>query len=257
MKLLAKLAVVGVLAIVALAVGLHLWLDSAIERAVEELAPKMTRSTVTLTDVDTSLIFGTAQVEGLAVGNPAGFNAPNAVVVRKARVRVDWKSLRGDTLVIDEIMVDGPEITFEGLLGKNNLNALKENVEAYAGTAQAKPAEPSPSKAGERKVIVRDFRLTNAQVNLWVGGTKTATVPLPDVHLTNLGQQSGGASAKEIAASITAAVYSAIIRAVGSAGALAEKGAQALGEAGKQLSESTGKAASEALGGLKGMLGGK
>ena len=156
MKLLAKLAVVGVLAIVALAVGLHLWLDSAVERAVEELAPKMTRSTVTLTDVDTSLIFGTAQVEGLAVGNPAGFNAPNAVVVRKARVRVDWKSLRGNTLVIDEIMVDGPEITFEGLLGKNNLNALKENVEAYAGTAKAKPAEPSPSKAGERKQCAID-----------------------------------------------------------------------------------------------------
>lgn len=257
MKLLAFSAAGLVLIAVILAVGLHFWLDEAIERAVEELAPKMTSSAVTLDDVDTSLLFGTAQVEGLAVGNPAGYNAPHAVVVRKARVRLDWQSVRTDTLVIDEIVIDGPELTFEGLLGKNNLNALKDNVQAYAGAAQPNSAESSRTKTTERKVMVRNFRLTNGRVNLWVGGAKTATIPLPDIHLTDLGKQSGGTSVKELTATITAAIYGAIVRAVGNAGAVLDKGVEVLGGAGKQLSDSAEKAASQTFGGLKGILGGK
>lgn len=70
-----KFVKVGLLALVGVAlvsaVVLHLWLGTLIKTGVEQVGPTVTRTSVTLKNVDIGLLAGRAQLEGLAVGNPA------------------------------------------------------------------------------------------------------------------------------------------------------------------------------------------
>src|SRR5437773_16032 len=116
------LALIWVCMLIVLA--LHLYLGTVIKRGIEQVGPKLTRTSVTVKDVDVDVLTGRIQIHGLVVGNARGFQAPTALKVATVRVRVKLDTMLSDRVVIQEITVDRPEVSYEGLVAKSNIDTI-------------------------------------------------------------------------------------------------------------------------------------
>ncbi len=236
-----------ILLIVAL-VAVRLFLDSAVKRGVETVGPMLAKVEIKLNSVSLSLLSGSGAIKGLIVGNPEGYKTPSAISVGDASLAVQAGSIFSDKVIIRSIHVRAPEITFESELNvtHNNLNKILANLqEATGGAAPAKsgePAKPKEAKAG-KKFEVDDFLISGGKihVSLTTLKGKSVTVPLPEVHLTNLGQGPDGITAGELATRVIQAIEKEA--AAASAGAVADLGKQAT-----ELANEAGKAATDAAG---------
>jgi hypothetical protein len=260
MKTLFKIgAVVVLLIVVALAV-LSFYLDSMIKAGVEAVGPKITGTTMTLGSVSLSPLSGQARLKGLVVGNPQGFHAANSFKLTDAKVSVDLKTALSNKLVIEEILIDGPEITYEGSSSGSNISKIQENVAAFGKKAGAQgDAEPKAEKKepGQKKVQINHFIVKNARLNASTSMLKgkTVTLPMPDIHLKDIGKDSGGVTPETAASEVFAAINRSVLQSVSGAGKLLEKGAEAVGEAAKSVGSEAGKAGSKAVEGVKGLFG--
>ena len=227
-KILIGVVVVVAVLIVAAVVAVGFFLDSIVKTGVETVGPQITKVDIKLDSVRLSLLGGSAKIKGLIVGNPEGYKSPQAISVGSADVAVSPGSVLSDKVVVKSIVVESPEITFEGGPMKNNLTAIMDNVNAAAGgdkTEESKPGAEKPTK----KLQVDEFTITGAKVHI-IGGQ---TIPLPDIHLTSLGTGAEGITP----ADLTQRVLSAIV--TGTLKAVAEKG---VSEVSKQAGEAVGGA---------------
>ncbi|MGH7254857.1 MAG: hypothetical protein ACREI3_03680 [Nitrospirales bacterium] len=223
-------------------------LNSVVKAGVETYGPKITGTTVTLAAADISVLSGEGRLHGLIVGNPPGFNTDRVLALGTVRVRVDLPSVWSDTVIIEEIVLEKPEITFEGSLGGSNISQIRRNVDAFSA-AQAKPTPAGQDlPASERKVKIKYFRVHDGTIKLSATALQGqgVTVPLPDIQLKNLGEQSGGATMREVSARVFAALHVGIVSAVSRGGEFLKKGLA-------QVEEGV-KGAGKALEGLKGIL---
>jgi uncharacterized protein involved in outer membrane biogenesis len=200
----AVIAALVLLAIVAV-VGATLWLGTLVKTAIERVGSHVTGTSVKLDHVDISLLRGLVQLDRLEIGNPPGFTAPSAIKLGTARVRLDVRSVLSDTIVIDEVLVEAPDITFEGF-PRSNLSAIQENVKTAVPEGSAKPAE-SAGRLGTKKLLIKSFTLSNGRVAASVGG-QSLRLSLPNIHLADIGKETGGATPEQVAS----AVFSAITR---------------------------------------------
>jgi uncharacterized protein involved in outer membrane biogenesis len=205
MKKLAFRLLIGLVIVVILAVvAVRLSVDGAIKRGVETVGPMLAKVEIKLDSVNLSLLSGSGRVKGLVVGNPEGFKTPSAIRVDNASLSVQPGSVFSDKVVIKSISVQGPEITFETDLKANNLSKILANLQAAAGSATpakpGEPAKPKETKSG-KKLEVDDFLITGGKIHVSLTALegKSATVPLPEIHLTNLGQGPDGITAGELA----------------------------------------------------------
>lgn len=137
-------------------------------------------------------------------------------------------SLFSDKIVVQSIDVKAPEITFEGSLSGNNLSKILENIQASAA-ALTSPADGSKKSdgSGGKKIQVDDFAITGGKINLSMTmlGGKSVTVPLPDIHLKNLGTDSGGITPAELSEKVFKELVSSTTKAATDAVANLAKGA--------------------------------
>jgi hypothetical protein len=232
------LALLAVVIVVAVIVGMSL--NAIVKKAVETIGPQITKVDVKLERARISPFSGKGEIDGLVVGNPPGFKTSNAISLGSASVRVKRSTLFSDPLILHSVSVQGPEITFEGNLSGNNLSKILANLEESSTSEKS-----SPSKSG-KKIEVEDFVLQGGKINLnlTIVGSKSATVPLPDIHLTDLGRSSGGLTAAELSQKVLAAVLENTLKAVGSdLGKLGPGSAEALKDVGKGAVDEASKAA--------------
>lgn len=189
------IAVVVLIVVVVVAIGL--FLDSGIKKGVETVGPMLTKVDVKLNSVNVSLLSGSGKIKGLVVGNPEGYKTPSSIAVGTAELALKPSSLLSDKIVIHTINVQGPEITFETDFKGNNLSKILSNLEAATGGT--KTNAPAEAKAS-RKLQVDDFLISDGKIHVSVTtlGGKSATVPLPTIHLTALGQGPDGITAAEL-----------------------------------------------------------
>jgi hypothetical protein len=190
-------------------------LDGIVKRGVETFGPQITKVSVSLESVHVVLFTGSATVKGLVVGNPAGCKSPQAISVGLAEVGVNPFSILSDKIVIRTIHVVSPEITFEGGLGGNNLGKILENVNDFGKTG-GKPSTSVAASQPGKKIEVDDFFITGAKIHVHLTdlGGKEMTMPLPDIHLTDLGINDEGLTPAELTKAILKAVTSATVKAV-------------------------------------------
>jgi hypothetical protein len=254
-----KIAVRIVLGLVVLLVAallvVGLSLDGIVKRGVETFGPKLTKVDIKLHKVALSLFSGSGQIDGLVVGNPEGFKTPQAISVGSASLALSPGSLLSHKIVIKYIKVQGPEITLEAGAGGSNLKKILANLNETSGgggndaNAAAKPKEAGPGK----KLEVDDFFLSGAKLHLSLTGLGSATVPLPDIHLTGLGKEDAGLTGAELTKRVLAAIEQAAAKAAAdSAGAIA-KGA---GNVVKGLTGGTNNPVGNAAGKLGKAVGG-
>ncbi len=191
-------------------------LGPMIKKAVNTYGPGITKTKVSLGEVDVSLFSAKAKLKNLFLGNPKGFTSPYAMKVGSIRVDIDRKSITGNPIIIDRIEVVSPDISYDKIKGSDNFQTILNNVESSVG-GEKQPGNKQANKQTEkkepgRKILIRDFLVKGGKVNLTMPllGGKTISAPLPEIHLTNIGQQKGGASPAEAFNEVFKSLYAKI-----------------------------------------------
>jgi hypothetical protein len=205
-------------------------LDGIVKRGIETIGPKLINVDIKLDKVGLSLFSGSGRVDGLVVGNPAGFKAPHAISVGRASLALSPGSLLSDKIVIKSIKVEAAEITYETGVGGSNLKKILANLnEATGGGGSHTNAAPKPKDAGQgKKLEVDDFLLTGAKLHLSLAGIAGATVPLPAIHLTDLGKGDAGITSAELTKCVLAEIEQAAAKAAAESAGNIAKGATSL-----------------------------
>lgn len=263
---------IGIVAVVVV----FFFLGSLIKTAVETAGSEVTKTTVTLAEADVDLSSGKGTLKGFKMSNPSGFKSDSAFRFGEVSVTVDTSTLGQDPIVIKEVLIDGPQITYEIGESGSNIDKIKENVEAF----QKSLGSGGSSSGGDEGpgLIIENIYLKNGKVSIMVSQLlgKTLDADLPDIHLKDIGKKEGGATPGEVASQTIDAVLAQVTSLVGNidlssiTGALGENAAGAVkaisegaGDATKALSESVGDtsgavedAAESATGAVKSLFGG-
>jgi len=228
--------------IVVMVIVAGFFLGDVVKAGMEAVGPKVTQTSLTVGSVQVGILTGSGGVKNLVLGNPESYKSPNAISVGKAVVIVSPFSMLSDKIVIKSVEVRSPEITFEGNpLGANNLKKIMDNVNAFTGGTEAKPAAtnaPAPGGANKpaKKLEVDDFLISGATVHF-----NGATLPLPDIHFSDLGKGPDGITAGDLVKTVLGEITTATLKAV----------VNSAGDAGKAIGSQAGKIG-KSLGGLLG-----
>ena len=198
---------------------------------MESIGPAITGTEVTLENVDLSLFSGEGQLEKLVIGNPPGFHTDHAFYFGIVRVKADFQSMWSDTIRIQEILIDSPEISFETTPSGSNISVIHENIGAFArsenpsgnGSGGGEPGEQkrSPEKpSNDQKIEIDQFILKNGRVRVSTTLLKDQmiTVRLPILEIRDIGKQSGGVTLQEIASLIYSETQNAIEQEISKSG---------------------------------------
>ncbi len=224
-KVLIGILIAVVVVIVLAVAGVALFLDSGIKKGVETVGPMVAKVPVKLDSVSVSLLSGSGKLKGLLVGNPEGYKSPSSIQVGTAELALEPRSVFADKVVVKNISLEAPQITFETDLKGNNLSKILANVQEFSGTNQ--PAKGQPEAKASRKLQVDNFVIKGGKINVSVTalGGRSATVPLPDIQLTGLGQGPEGITAAELTKRVLAEIEKHAVQAAG--GAVADLSKQA------------------------------
>jgi len=203
---------IAVLALVIVLAGV-VWylfsnLDSYVKSAIEKYGTAAVQAPVGVGNVALSLTSGEGTISGITIANPAGYGSGNAVAVGAITVQIDTSTVTGSgPIVIKLVRVSEPVVTYVVTQGGSNLQTIQRNVQDYASGGQSNSGPPA-SSSPQRKEIIDDLYIDEGEVNattpLLAG--RMLKVPLPSIHLTDLGQASGGATAAQIGAQILSAI---------------------------------------------------
>ncbi|HEY0454728.1 MAG TPA: hypothetical protein VGE41_00015 [Verrucomicrobiae bacterium] len=213
MKWVKRVIIIFVVLIVLIVLGVFLSLDAIVKKSVEKVGPAITKVEVKLGAAHISPMSGSGELKKFFVGNPEGYKTGSAIQVGSVGVSVVPKSVFGDKVIIRYVKVEAPEITFEGSLAGNNISKILANVR---GTQDKKPETKEEAKAQSRKLQVDDFLITNAKVHVSASvlGGQSATLTLPEIHLSNLGQGPEGITPAELSTKVMDLVTSETLKAV-------------------------------------------
>lgn len=220
----AVVVLVAVLGVVA-AGALSMRLGRAVKLALETFGPRIVGAPVTVGSVGLAPWSGKGMISNLVIGNPPGFSGAKALSVGSVEVKLRLSSLMTDTIVVESVVVRNPEIFYELAGGGSNIARLQRNAEG----AQGKDAAAPKAEGGSKSLMIKDLLVSGGQVGLAAPalGAPAVRIPLPEVHLTNLGGK--GRSPAQAVSETLAAI-------AGSAGQAASgAGAKALGDAAKSL----------------------
>ncbi len=195
--------------------GLYLNLESIVKASVAKYGSQLTGTEVALDGFLLSLRKGEAELKGLRIANPEGYQTPQILSLGSVYVRLDMRSLLKPVIVVEEIRIANPEIAYElKSVAHNNVSdllaAVNKNAAAAAKPAAdqtdatragtAKPAVSSGGSAksatssGGKKVIINALNITGGKVSLGAtfgGKGAAASVPLPAVTLKDIGREKG------------------------------------------------------------------
>jgi len=240
---------IGLLAlIIALAIGVDLYIGPIIKMGMQDIGPQIIQVPIQVDTVDVNLLAGNAQFKGLKVGNPKGYKTRQAISVGTVVGSVDPFSVFSGKIIVHSVKVESPEITFEGGLNGSNLSKIMANVNAQAQNSAFAPSNNSSNTNNAvnnkpaPKIEVGDFLITNAKVHVSLTGLfgKEMTLPLPDIHLTDLGKGSNGLTPAQLTSTVLEALIKDTITVVATSAAK-------LGQDVQNLGKGTGVTANEAL----------
>ncbi len=219
----------GVVAAIA-AAGAYLaftYLDVVVKWTFEHYGPDVTGVTVKVREVQISPRNGRGSVRSLELGNPAGFSAARAARFGEIRLQVDPSTITSQVIVVRELTVDEPLITYERAGGTTNLEAIQRNIERYVQQAAGDGDRGGRgARDSRRRFIVERLTLRGAKVTMTNPALKGQgiTFDIPDITLRDVGRRQNGLTASEIANLVANTLISRIAQRVLSNFELLRKG---------------------------------
>jgi hypothetical protein len=194
----------GLLVVVAIAVFfLYSSLGAIITSAVEKFGSEITQTQVTLKETDISATDGKGTLRGFRMTNPANFKTESAVEFDEISMTLDIKTITEDTIVVKDITISGPRITYEHSSGGSNIDVIKKNVDSYLGTGSSTKTTGA-GKGDGKKLIIEKLSILNGKANVSAAilAGKTMSVDLPNIVLKDIGKSKGGATPGEVASKV-------------------------------------------------------
>ena len=170
---------------------------------------------------------GLVGIDDMEIANIRGFANEHLAKIQRLHIALDPDTIQTDTLLITEILIEEPRVSYERKVTTDNIKALQEEIEKAAvnraremGNEPAENAEEAsddsaPETEGQ-KVIIEHLLVTDGMVRAKLSVLPTAPIPLPDIELVDIGKEEGGASISEASGKLFEAFYDAIIGAVAS-----------------------------------------
>ena len=240
--------IIGILVIlvVIIAVGGFIFSLSAgklIKQGVVQFGPEIAQVKIELEDANLSLLSGSGGLDGLKVYNPEGYQAEHAFYAESLSMDLQPMSVMSDKIVIDEILIIGPDIQFEKKDDTSNLNQIMENVQSFVG-----PAEETETTAEAKKIEIKRFVLQDATVGVSLG-SDPVNITIPTIELTDLGSGEEGITGGEVTRVLLGEVTKQILAAIA-------RDPKLILEGGGALLKGLGDSGSDALGSLGNLFGG-
>jgi hypothetical protein len=261
-------AVVTIVVVVGIAAAVLMSNIGALTRAVvEKYGREALQAKVTLADADVSLKSGQGQLKGLVVGNPKGFATASALKFGEIKVTLDTARTTKDVIVLKEVLIAAPEATYEFASGGSNFDVLQRNAQNYARLMSPGGGAKKDAKKGEGpKLIIDNLYIRDGKVGVSHAALKgkQLDVPLPNIHLKDIGKEKRGATPEEVGEQLMASIGRGAQSAVGTlnldkalseAGQAAKGAAKAAGEAAEGAAKALEGAAGQAGGAMKKLFG--
>jgi hypothetical protein len=201
-----------VLLLVVIGVGIY-WvlnnLDHIVEAAIERVGPQVTGTSVSVSSVSISLSDGAGEIRGLVIGNPKGFSSDHALSLDRIGLVIDTGSITSEVIRVKQVLVDGADLIAEVKIGEGiNLSKIADNLKS-GGSGGGESAD----SGGGPKIIIEKFDFTNANMTLVSPVTDDKSQKLGDVHVKNIGEGTGGATAAQAGTQLLEPVIRAAVRA--------------------------------------------
>jgi len=191
-----NILIVLLIGIVAVGVYIYLNFGSLVERTIETVGSEATGTAVEVGSLDVNLGDRSAAIRDFTIANPSGFTSGSAFSLNEISVAVE--SVSRDLIVLDEVVVDSPQVFYEFTEGGTNIDAIRANIDAYQ---QRIGGGGSGGGGSETKIIINRLRFTGGNVHA-TAQDREVDIDLPPLTLTDLGRASGGETAGQIAAQV-------------------------------------------------------
>lgn len=218
-------------------------LNRGIKYGIEHYGPSLTGTPVSLNKAKVSLLSGQGELDGLEIGNPKGFDSGYAFKLNEVKMSLDPESLTHETIVVNEILVDGASLNAEFKGTRSNLQQILDHLKQSAGSSAKEEQPTGGSEAGKgKKFIIKQFRFTNGDVTVLSDLAKVQqTARIPTVSVSGIGEKSGGATLAEVSEQLLRPVIKT---------ALAKARSQALQQGAGQIKEKAKQQLEQKLKGL-------
>jgi uncharacterized protein involved in outer membrane biogenesis len=224
-------------------------LDAIIKQVIEDVGSDVVGTSVTVSEVKFTLQEGRGEIRGLRIANPPGFKSPSAFEMAEIAVQVDPRSLTGPVIVINEVLVDGAQLTAEQKGTGTNLKQLMDGMKSTDDEATPPPSdEPS-----DIRLMLEKFAFINSAATVKTEQLGDKSLKIPDIRMSEIGDKEVGLTPNQLAGRMLSTVIRQAERAVKDYLENLVKDA-AKKEVQKAVDEKIGAENREKLEGLKGML---
>lgn len=230
-----------VLVIVLLVAGLVVaWfsINSLVKKGVEAGGTYALGVNTTLASADVGILSGSLSLSGLKVDNPKGFASPAFLSLGNVSASISLATLREPVIVVPTFSMDNLDVYLERKPDGANYRVIMDNLGKIGGGSGggsggsgggSTPGKPAPT-GDEKKLVVNDLRLRKITIHAdllggpgavgqVIGNAAKVTIPLDEIHLTNVGKTGTGVGGTGVTVSQLSAI---IVQAV--LNAAAEKG---------------------------------
>jgi len=167
-------------------------LNEYVKVQIESIGSATTEQNVTVGKVDIKALEGAGSILNLKVPNPKGYKAPNALTLGEITLDINVESLKSSPIIIDAIIIKDVSAFAEMTeKGSANIKELLDTIQK--NSAPSTPKEVSTAEKPEPMIAVSKIVLenTNLMVDLSAMGNKEHSASLPNIHLTNIGGETG------------------------------------------------------------------
>ncbi|MBN8554354.1 MAG: hypothetical protein J0L93_02825 [Deltaproteobacteria bacterium] len=194
-----RTTLISLIVLILLGAGVFLIYKNAgklITTAVNGIGPKITHVETRISNVYINPWTGTGTIHGLFLGNPAGYKSNSAVEAASIKVTIDYSSLTKETIVLKNLVIKSPQITWEGSLTDNNLSQIQKNLESSS------KEKSKNSNKNSKKIIIRNLLIQNPKLLVqFMEADKPLEISFPDIAMENIGGDQG-ASSSQVSAEI-------------------------------------------------------
>lgn len=158
-----------------------------IKKTINSVGPNIAGTDVSLGGSQLSLLTGKAGMDSLLVANPKGFKHPNAFQFNRAQIKLQPGSFFGDNVIINEISIDGMELSWEGLNG-DNIKQIQANITAFSAKEKAREQEAEELGGAEKTkgLVLHKILITNIKIKPVIFGF-SADLIIPEIKLEHIG----------------------------------------------------------------------
>ncbi len=228
MKILKWLVAVVVVLVGVVLVSLVFWGGHVIKHGVNAIGPQVLGVPVRLESARFYPWRGHVSLTGMTVGNPEGFHTESLFDLQHLEIDLNVKSLFTDTIIIERILIDAPQITLEAGVRGTNLGALLDQLESAIDSDEPEAKEAPEEEDVGKTVIIKELILADARAQVSATAMRGRVVPvqLGAMTLNDLGGEDR--SITQIVTEVLKAVAGAVGNAVVGAGDLVGEGLQSV-----------------------------